>query len=277
MKLIKKITFKRIAELPQHKKVLKIFDKFKEDKNIDLHNSIKRTKDASKLNYFFVLEYENILKTKFNFKKMFDKNFNHDNIVNLSKILEEKDKVEKYIEEKKKKEPAFFSKIGFPNEVTGCYLVGTNKKSINYIKDLDLKNKNNLILIKFDYKDLPKEFEILCNEYYQKTQDQLKKERDEIEKFSKLNSEEQDLFINNLLNNINSPSLMIIEGFNLNYNDNYSKNSNFTFYDGFSEHNIQQINNIQFLEALKINAEEKEAFELCAKIRDRLKELKGEI
>lgn len=277
MKLIKKITFKRITELPQHKKVLRIFDKFKEDQNIDLHNSIKRTKDASKLNYFFVLEYENILKTKFNFKKMFDKNFNHDNIVNLSKILEEKEKVEKYLEEKKKKEPDFFSKIGFLNEVTGCYLIGTNKKSVNHIKELDLKNKNNLILIKFDYKDLPKEFEILCNDFYLKTQEQLKKEREELENFSRLNSEEQDSFINNLLNNINSPSLMIIEGFNLNYNDNYQKNSNFTFYDGFSEHNIQEINNIEFLEALKINAEEKEAFELCAKIRDRLKELKDKI
>ena len=272
MKLIKKITFKRVMQLPQYKKVLSIFDKFKEDTNIDKHNSIKRTKDPSKLNYFFVIEYENIFKKKFNFKNIFDKNSKKNNSIDLDKLIEEKEKIEKYIQEKKVNEPSCFKKLGLLNEVVGCYLVGTNKKSVNHIRDLDFKNKNNLILIKLDYKNLPKEIDDLCNEFHKKTQDQLKKEKEEFEKFSKLNAEEQDNFINNILDNINPPSLITIDNLNVDYS--FFSNSGFTFYDGLSEKNIQIINNIEFLEALKLNAEEKEQYEFCAKIRDRLDEIK---
>lgn len=274
MKLIKKITFKRVMQLPQHKKVLTIFDKLKEDSNIDNHNSIKRTKDASKLNYFFVIDYENILKKKFNFKNIFDKNKNKNNSIDFDKLVEEKEKIEKYIQEKKDKEPACFKKLGLLNEVIGCYLIGTNKKSVAHIRDLDLKNKNNLILIKLDHKNLPKEVEDLCNDFYKKTQEQLKKEKEEFEKFSKLNPEEQDKFINNIINNINPSSIVIIDNFNV--DSNYFKSSGFTFFDGFSEKNIQTINNIEILEALKLNAEEKEQYEFCAKIRDRLNEIKSQ-
>jgi hypothetical protein len=260
-------------QLPQYKKVLSIFDKFKEDTNIDKHNSIKRTKDPSKLNYFFAIEYENIFKKKFNFKNIFDKNSKKNNSIDLDKLIEEKEKIEKYIQEKKVNEPSCFKKLGLLNEVVGCYLVGTNKKSVNHIRDLDFKNKNNLILIKLDYKNLPKEIDDLCNEFHKKTQDQLKKEKEEFEKFSKLNAEEQDNFINNILDNINPPSLITIDNLNVDYS--FFSNSGFTFYDGLSEKNIQIINNIEFLEALKLNAEEKEQYEFCAKIRDRLDEIKS--
>jgi hypothetical protein len=273
MKLIKKITFKRVMQLPQYKKVLSIFDKFKEDTNIDKHNSIKRTKDASKLNYFFVIEYENIFKKKFNFKNIFDKNSKKNNSIDLDKLIEEKEKIEKYIQEKKVNEPSCFKKLGLLNEVVGCYLVGTNKKSVNHIRDLDFKNRNNLILIKLDYKNLPKEIDDLCTEFHKKTQDQLKKEKEEFEKFSKLNTEEQDKYINNILENITPPPFLIIDNFNTDYS--YFKSSGFTFYDGLSEKNIQNINNIEFLEALKLSAEEKEQYEFCAKIRDRLDEIKS--
>ncbi len=278
MKLVKKITYNRVMQLPQHKKVITIFDKFKEDQNIDKHNSIKRTKDASKLNYFFVLEYDNILKKKFNFNNILDKKSGKKNdVINIEKLIEEKDKVEKYIKDKKENEPKCFSKLGLLNDVTGCFLIGTNKKNVNHVKDLDLKSKNNLIVVKLDYKNLPKEIEELCNDFYKKTQEQLKKEKEEFEKFSQLNNEQQDIFINNILNNINSPSFIIIDGFNLNLEKDYFKNSGFTFYDGFSEQNLQNINNIEFLEALKINAEEKEQYEFCAKIRDRLNEIKSKM
>ncbi len=275
MKLIKKITLKRVMQLSQYKKVLSIFDKFKEDQNIDKHNSIKRTKDASKLNYFFVLEYENIFKNKLNLNNFIEKKSGKNDVINIEKLIEEKNKIEEYINNKKQKEPVFFDRLGPTNQVIGCYLIGTNKKSINHIKDLDLKNRNNLILIKIDYKSLPREFEDMCNDFFKKTQEKLKKEKEEFDKFSKMNELEQDEFINNILNNINSPSFLIIDGFNLNL-DNKLVSSGFTFYDGLSEQNIQNINNIEFLEALKINAEEKEQYEFCAKIRDRLNEIKGQ-
>lgn len=277
MKLIKKITFERVSQLPQLKKVISIFEKFKEDQNIDKHNSIKRTKDASKLNYFFVLEYENIFKKKLNLKNFIEKESDKKEVININKLIEEKNKIEEQLKEKKNKEPVFFSKLGHLNEVIGCFLIGTNKKSVNHVKDLDLKNKNNLITIKIDYKNLPKEFEDLCNKFYAKTQEQIKKEKEEFEKFAQMNIQEQDNFINELLNNINSPSILIIEDLNFNFDNRNFVNTGFTFYDGLSDQNIQKINNIEFLEALKSNAEEKEAFELCAKIRDRLKELRGEI
>ena len=258
-------------QLPQHKKVLSTFDKLKEDNNIDKHNSIKRTKDASKLNYFVVVEYENLLKNKININNFFDKKNGKKDVINIEKVLKEKEKIEKYIQEKKSSGPDCFKKLGFVNDVTGCYLIGTNKKNIGYIKDLDLKNKNNLLIIKLDYKNLPKEVEELCNQFYTKTQEDFRREKEEFEKFSKLNQTEQDNYINNILDNINNTPLIIIDNINyLNY-----KSSGFTFFDGFSEKNIDTITNIDFLEALRINAEEKEQFEFCAKIRDRLKEIKS--
>lgn len=272
MKLIKKITYKRVQQLPQYKKILDTFEKFKEDPDIDRHNSIKRTKDASKLNYFFVIEYENIIKKKINFNNFITKDQYNNNTINLNKLIEEKEKIENYIIEKRKKEPNCFNKLGTLNQVNGVYLVAGNKKNLNNIKDLDLKYKNNIIVIKINYKNLPKEIDEICNNFYIKTQERLKKEKEEFDKFSKMNSEEQNNYINAILNDINSPQIKFIE--NLEIENEYYNSSGFTLYDGFSENNIKNINNTEFLNSLLNNALEKEQYELCAKIRDRLIELK---
>jgi hypothetical protein len=278
MRLIRKVTYKRVSQLPQHNKVLSIFDKFKEDPDIDRHNSLKKTKDASTLNYFLVLDFDNIIKKKINIKNFIEKEPNSNKeIVNIGKLLEEKTKLEESIKERIKKDPACFSKLGFINQVTGCYLIGANKKSVAHIRDLDLKSKNNFIIVKLDNRKLPKEIEDMCNQFHVRTQERIKKEQEEFDRFSKMDQKEQDEYIDNILNNITnfSPppaSIVIID--NINFNNNLTKSSGFTFFDGFSEKNIQQIENVQFLETLLANAEEKEQYEFCAKIRDRLIELR---
>ena len=279
MRLIRKITYKRVSQLPQHKKVISIFDKFKEDPDIDRHNALKKTKDHSTLNYFIVLEFDNIIKKKINIKNVIEKDpATSKEIVNLNRLIEEKTKLEESIKERMKKEPPCFSKLGIINQVTGCYLVGANKKSVAHIRDLDLKSKNNFIIVKLDNRKLPKEIEEMCNQFYAKTQEIIKKEQDEFEKFSKMDQKEQDDYINNILNNLGNtntppPSIVIID--NINFSNDSLKSSGFTFFDGFSEKNIQQIENVQFLETLLANAEEKEQYEFCAKIRDRLIEIKS--
>jgi hypothetical protein len=281
MKLAKKITFKRVMELPQFKKVVEIFEKFKKDVKIDKNNSIKKTKEASKLKYFIVIEFENVFKNRINFDSFYDKDKNKGEIINIDRVLEEKEKLEKYLSEKKADQPQCFSKLGIVNEVLGCYLVGTNKKNVNFVNDLDLKNKKNNIIIKFDNKDLPKEINQICNDYYKKTQEDIKRQKEEFDRFLKFNSEEQDFLIKNLIDNINSPfnnqenngSALII--FDNIYYSNFAS-SGYTFFDGFSEKNLKTINSIELLEALRINAEEKEQFEFCAKIRDRIKEIRSQ-
>jgi hypothetical protein len=278
MRLIRKITYKRVSQLPQHKKVVSIFEKFKEDSDIDRHNALKRTKDHSTLNYFIVLEFDNIIKKKINIKNFIEKDpVTNKETVNINRLVEEKAKLEESIKERMKKEPAFFSKLGIINQVTGCYLVGANKKSVAHIRDLDLKSKNNFIIVKLDNRKLPKEIEEMCSQFYAKTQERIRKEQEEFERFSKMNQKEQDDYINNILNNIGNtntppPSVLVID--NINFNNDLLKPSGFTFFDGFSEKNVQQIENVQFLETLLANAEEKEQYEFCAKIRDRLIEIK---
>lgn len=280
MKLVKKITFERVMELPQHSKVISLFEKFKKDIKLDKNNSLKKTKEPSKLNYFIVIEFENVLKNRINFESFYEKDKNNNEIINIEKVLEEKEKLEKYLENKKKDQPSCFSKLGIINEVVGCFLVGSNKRNINFINDLDLKNKKNNIIIKFDNKNLPKEIEQLCNNYYKKTQEELKKQKEEFEKFLKFNIEEQEFLIKNLIDSFNFPpnnletnssSVIVLD--NLYYSN--LNNSGYTFFDGFSEKNLKTITSVDLLEALRVNAEEKEQFEFCAKIRDRIKEIKS--
>lgn len=275
MRLIRKTTYKRVSQMPEHKKVVEIFEKFKEDPNIDRHNSLKKTKDPSSLNYFFVIDFENIISKKINFNNFIEKNENNRDVVNLDKLLEEKNRIEELMVGKRKKEPAFFGKLGFSNHVTGCYLIATNKKNMGYVKNMDIKNRNNLIVIRLNQKKLPKEIEEMCNQHYARTQDMLRKEQKEFEQFLKMSPYEQDDYIRKILNNINPapPQMMIIE--NLEFDNDSIIQTGFTFFDGFSENNIQRINNIEFLETLLINALEKEQYEFCAKIRDRLIEIKS--
>lgn len=275
MRLVKKITHKRAIQLPQYKKIVSTFEKFKEDPNIDRHNSIKKTKDLSTLNYFLIIDYENVIKKRINIQNFIEKDGQTGNeVVNIQKLLEEKRKIEESIQDKTKKEPACFSKLGSMNEVNGCYIIGANKKSVGHIKDLDLNIKNNFIIVKLDMKKLPKEIDEMCNDYQVKTQERIKKEQEEYERFSKLNADEQDNYIRNILNEMsNTPSMIIIKD-NINIYNDLTRPPGFTFFDGFSEKNLQSITNIQFLETLLSNAEEKEQYEFCAKIRDRINDLK---
>lgn len=274
MRLIRKTTYKRVTQIPEHKKVLSTFEKFKEDPNIDRHNSLKKTKDASTLNYFFALEFESTIGKKINFKNFIEKDENNNEIVNLDKLLDEKNRIEDEINERRKKEPVFFQKLGYSNQVIGCYLIGTNKKNMGHIKDMDFKNKNNLIVIKLNNKKLPKEFEEMCNQYYKRTQEKIRREQEDFEKFIMMNPQEQENYIKKILENIvpQPPHMIIID--NINIENGFSSSSGYTFFDGFSENNIQTINNIEFLETLLLNAEQKEQYEFCAKIRDRIKEIK---
>lgn len=274
MRLIRKTTYKRVSQIPEHKKVLTIFEKFKDDPNIDRHNSLKKTKDASTLNYFFAIDFENIISKKINFKNFIEKDAGENEIVNLDKLLDEKNKIEEHINERRKKEPVFFQKLGYTNQVIGCYLIGTNKKNIGHVKDMDFKNKNNLILIKLNNKKLPKEFEDMCNQHHKRTQERAKKEQEEFEKFIMMNPEEQENYIRKILDNIIPPPAHMIIIDNMSPKSGFSESSGYTFFDGFSEKNIQTINNIEFLETLLLNAEQKEQYEFCAKIRDRIKEIK---
>lgn len=253
---------------PQFKKMNSLFNDYKESPEIDLHNSIKQTKDLSKLNFYVVMDIINVVKEiEIKFKTIFEEDLSNSEstkyIINLDNLAKERSKIESIIKKKSEKTSSYFTKLGKFNYVSGCYLIATNKKSINFVQNLNLKKRDDVIVIKLNYKKLPKEIDDLCVKFQYLEEERIRKENKEIEDF---------------LNEYNPiPSLIIKDGNFFNIENIYQSGQtvkNYTFYDGFSEENIKNINDLSFLEVLLNNALEKEQFEFCCKIRDRINEVK---
>lgn len=273
MRLIKKINFKRAKELSQFKKIKMIFEKIKEEA-IDT-NKIKNIKDLKRLHYYLVIEYVNLVNEKINYNKIFPNNGKERSVtVDYNILLNEQEKLKKYIANKKDTEPEYFKKLGFINEVTHCYLIATPKKNALAINKADLNKTDLFITIKLNFKYLPEEFKQLCNSYAKEKCDALEKERIEYDKFMRLDADEKDVKIQDILLQIN-PST------SLDYYDHNKKDVAINSYvdlphnsgqtmDIAIENNLNKIWNISFLTIIMEGAIKKENYELCAKIRDRI-------
>lgn len=261
MKIIKKITFRRAKSLTEEFKLV-------EEKFLELNNGgkegIARIDFVSKLNYFIVIEYINMA-DKINYEKIFP---NDDFIVDIEGLLNEQDKVIQHINQRKEDYPEIFHKLGLIHEVTGCFLIATRKVSIN---NVSTKNTKNTISIRIKNLFLPKEVSKMCNEYHDVKLDITKKEQEEFYRFNKLSFEEQDIILNNILQNANTGS---VEFFYSSESDNkkdepLSGYNSVKMEDSFSQ-NIERITSVDFLKSLLTKALDKENYEFCAKIRDRL-------
>lgn len=276
MRLIKKIKFKRAKEIALFKKAESIFQDSK-DENCKSPKSISFYSDISGLNFFLVLDYINLINEKINYNKIFPKNpIGENTIIDFNNLVEEQRSLKKYIEEKQHRGPEFFKKLGFLNEVVGCYLIATTHKNFKKIKNFNFKNKTSkdYICCRFDYRGrLPKEFEKMCHDFSKENKKSFEKERDEFKVFLSLSEEEQDNILDNMLNEIQFPEKEFIE------NDNDDTNSNSFISHGLAtattiqfaaEQSIDKIFSKDFLSNMLFSAEEKEDYELCAKIRDRI-------
>ena len=268
MKLVRKIKFKRAKEIISFKKIESVLNKTK-DTDCSNPKSIKSFLDISKLNFFLVLEYVNLISEKVNYKKIFpDSSIGSNAIIDFNNLVEEQEKLKSYIQKTKHKGPSYFKNIGILNEVVGCYMVVTTYKNLKKVKNFDFKNKNSeeFIAIKFDFKKLPFEFEKICSNYGKNQFDYLEKEKEEFQNFLNLSNEEQDFIIDDMHDLIQNPfSKLENENFEIEKPPHTATTIQFA-----AENNINQIYNIDFLLCMLSSAEESENYELCIKIRDRI-------
>lgn len=274
MRLIKKVKFSRVKEIVQFKKLDSTFNRLKIK---DTECQISNVKDLSRLNFYFIIEYINLIQEKINYKKIFPDTVDGVHRPNLNILLEEQDKLKKYVDNKQNNSPDFFKKLGILNEVVGCFLIATTKKNISSIQKLDLSKKDQTITIKLDKFNLPKEFEHICLEFSKNQQKFIEKEHEEFERFMKMSNEEKDTIIQDILHNIQFPPILFMdiqneEGTEEHTFYEFMKNEphTATTIETAAENSIDHINDKEFLNAMLTAALEKEKYELCAKIRDRL-------
>ncbi len=262
MKIIKKITFRRAKSLSDEFKSVQ--EKFLEIKNTGGEEGISRIDALSKLNYFIVIEYINMA-DKINYDKIFP---NDDYLVDIEGLLNEQDKVIQQINKRKSTYPEIFKKLGLIHEVTGCFLIATRKTNM---ANISTKNTKNTISVRINNKFLPKEVIQMCNEYNDAKAEIFQKEQEEFERFNKLSFEEQDIILQNILQNVNAGSVEFFytSESNESKNEPLSGYTNVKMEDAFSQ-NIERITSVEFLKSLLEKALDKENYEFCAKIRDRL-------
>lgn len=264
MKIIKKITFRRAKALSEEFEIIQ--EKFLELKNKGGKEGIERIASISKLNFFIVIEYTNMA-DKINYEKIFP---NDDFIVDIEGLLNEQDKVIQHINKRKEDYPEIFHKLGIIHEVTGCFIIATRKVNIN---NISTKNTKNTISVRINNSFLPKEVFKMCDEYYDVKSEIIKKEEEEFNRFKKISFEEQDIILQNILQNANSGSVDFFYSSEL--DESKSKDESLSGYtavklqDAFSQ-NIERVTSVDFLKSLLKKALNKENYEFCAKIRDRL-------
>lgn len=267
MKLVRKIKFKRAKEISLFGKIESIFSKSK-DEDCKNPNSIKSASDISKLHFYLVLEYINLIDEKIDYDKIFpDNSIGKNTLIDFNNLIEEQEKLKLHIQKSQKKGPSYFKNIGILNEVNGCYMLASPHKHLKKIKNLDLKNKiqESFIVAKFDFKKLPNEFEKICLNFGKNKSSFLEKEKEEFQKFLNLSNTEQDSIIDEILDSIQNPAIDF---------EIPNQSSSATTIQFAAENSINKIYNMDFLNLMLSSAEETENYELCIKIRDRIELLK---
>ena len=264
MKIIKKITFRRAKALTEEFGLIQ--EKFLELKESTGKEGISRIDSVSTLNNFIVLEYINMA-DKINYEKIFP---NDDYIVDIEGLLNEQDKVIQHINKRKGLYPDVFHKLGLIHEVTGCFLIATRKTNLH---NVSTKNTKNTISIKIKNSSLPREIVQMCDEFHIVKSEFIQKEEEHFRRFNKLSFEEQDIILQNILQNVNTGSVDFFytsdSYVHKNQEEPLSGYTSVKMEDAFSQ-NIERITSVEFLKSLMDKALDKENYEFCAKIRDRL-------
>jgi len=269
MKLVRKITFRRVKEFPQFEI---ISNKFKEKKELGSRNGVAKVDSLSELNYYVVIEYSNVA-DRISYERIFPKN----GVVDYEMLILEQKKLCEHIIRRNCDYPEVFKLLGPVNEVTGCYLIATKKSNVEL---LTTKSTPNTISIKLPTKPMPREIDIMCSLYRDEMKKPVSEERAEFEKFIKISFEEQDVVLQSVLLNVQLYPVMVSEGaISLEEVDNQQnstemKQTNTPIrIEDIASKNVANITSIEFLNMLLRASESKENYELCAKIRDRIQEL----
>lgn len=265
MRIAKSITYEEAKELNRfsllERKINKSIKKYPE-------GSISKIEDIGSLNYFLVIDCKDVSED-FGFE---DKN-------NVGPFLfGSKEKNKKFIEHIKKKnsEPYFFKKIGLLYDISGCYLVATTKDSR---KNITIYNTVNTVSCKLDLKDLPRQIKDMCDEYEIYNMDNEIKSNPYFFDIFNISSEERDKLIESIVSsliftNIPSPKKYPYYKESTSYENEVYGGLNVK---DIIENKLGDIYDIPFLEQVLDSSIEDEDFEFCAKVRDRISELKNNI
>jgi len=262
MRIAKKIDFEKVKRIDLFSLLNQKINKIKQTKP---NSSIAQVNDNYSLNYYLIIECKNVSK-----ELGFDKNkkpneifFNHEE--NNKKFL-------KHLKIKNS-QPFYFKKLGLLNEITGCYLVATTKKEK---ENISIYNSINTVSCKFDFDNLPSDFEDICNEYEAYNINNNISINPYLNDIFNISTLERDKILENILKSVSFIEIPknIYSSYEFKANDleeKYLKNN----IENLIENKIKNIKDIGFLEKVMESAIESDNFELCAKIRDRIKEIKN--
>ena len=261
MRIAKKIDFEKAKKIDLFLLLKQKMNKIKQTKP---NSSIAQIKDIYSLNYYLIIECKDVSK-----ELGFDKNKKSNEIFFNNE--ENNKKFLRYLKIKNS-QPFYFKKLGLLNDITGCYLVATTKKEK---ENISIYNSINTVSCKFDFNNLPSDFEDICNEYEAYNINNNISINPYLNDIFNISTLERDKILENILKSISFIEIPknIYSPYEFSTNDSeikYFKNN----IEDVIENKIKNINDIGFLEKVMESAIESDNFELCAKIRDRIKEIK---
>lgn len=263
MKIIKKITNRRAKALLEYSSIQEKFNEIKSNKKT-IKEGVERSSSLEKLNFFIVLEYVNIAEN-INYSKIFP---NGDYEINVEALLSEQSKVIQQINNRSLNYPEVFYKLGFTNEVVGCFLIGTRKQNL---ENVSTKNTKNTISVKIK-NNFPKEIKQMCNDYHLTRADILQKQHKEFARFNKLSFEEDDIVLQTIMENSGNNSFLFYYP-EKSTSNNSNKMSAVIKLEEVLDQNIEKITSVDFLKSILNKAVIEEKYEFCARVRDRLASL----
>jgi hypothetical protein len=266
MILSKKINFERFNDLTQKEFFISELNSFVEK---NPKSKIKK-EDLKNFSFYLVLEYFNGFDS-INYEKIFpQKGF----FIDYQALQAEHNDIMNKIKKRllKKEYPDFFNKLGLSNFVKGCYLIGGNNKDAP--KTINRKSKS-YISIKINFKEIPKEIEELCNEYYNKNYFYVDREKEDFESFFKLTKKEQEKMMGNFFEKFtNFANKTALVSYSNSYeNQIINNNSNYSI-EEILDSNLDYFTDLNFLEEVLQKAKQEEKYELCSKISKRIKKIK---
>jgi hypothetical protein len=261
MRIAKQITYEYAKKLERFSLLKKKIDKHIKNNS---ESSIAKIENIKKLKYFLVIDCKDVYKELGFEEKNENSNF----------LFGTKEKNKKFIEHirKKNSQPYYFKKLGLFYDISGCYLIATTKSEKS---NISIYNNSSTISCKFELNDLPVDFKEMCLEYEDYSFGNEIKQLPNFPDIFNISHEEREKIIESIVSSfayIKIPVQPIFPKFNDIYKNeqNLSRNN----IQDIIESKINEIYDITFLEKVMESAIEDDNFELCAKIRDRIKDLK---
>jgi hypothetical protein len=263
MRIAKSITYEYAKGLERFSLLNKKIDKHKKE---NPESSISKAKKIEGLNYFLVIDCKDIYNELGFNEKEGDYKF----------LFGTKEKNEKFIEHirKKNSQPFYFKKIGLFYDIAGCYIVATTK---NNKKNISVYNSLNTVSCKFDLENLPIDFREMCLEYEDYSFEKEIRNLPNMSNIFNISYEEREKIIESIISSFAYIQMPIQPVFPK--NDIYKNHQNLSRNNiqDIIESKINDIYDITFLEKVMDSAIEDDNFELCAKIRDRIKNIRKKI